>query len=1030
MAVVYRARQLKLNRVIALKMLPPGADDDPTDVARFQSEAEAVAAVRHPHVVPVYEYGHSDGRPYFAMEFLPGGTLYARLKVNGRFPPDAAVETVEKLARAIHAAHSQGIVHRDLKPGNVLYDASGEPRVTDFGLAKRTACDLTRTQAVMGTPAYMSPEQADGRAKFAGPPADIYALGVILYECLTGATPFESDDSLHLLQRVLFEPPPLVRSKVPEVPRDLELICLKCLEKEPADRYQSAAALADDLARFRNREPVSVRPAGAVERLVKWVRRRPTAAAAYGLAAAVAFLILFGGGLLVLWRRAVDAGDRAAEHRREVEQARDELQVKNGELAHAHAEQTKQTALAEAARDELREQKGKVEQALAGETAAKRAAEQAQEELAATSYFHKVGFAFREAQDGNFVRAQQLLDDCPTDRRGWEWWHAYRNAHQEAGSGQCALMAVDIAFPEERKVAICRVDGLATVYDFSKGAGVDAPLKRNTREVLATRLSIDGRRMLRVLRRDPALPPVEQVTVWEVATGKKLAGWEGANEYPNSLSLSDDGRRVFVQFDREVRCWDVDTGQQTGRLPLPKNVHFRVEPNPDGSAIALIDNPRVAVWDGRSDEPSVRLTPALGWLVATAISPDQQTVVVGDRTGALAFHHRKTKSVVRQSKAHAGPVNVIRFSPTGEYVATAGEDGAVRVWAAATGNLVKTFLGHHRRVLAVRFDPTGQRLVSSDEAFLFLTWAMKEQFQPRYTYVIPNAPAGLFAADRDLQRVFAAGDPPSVRGAIHPYGGGTPTPVAAPKGQSFTAFGFSPVGPGFATGGGGGRVEWWAGPDATPVHVGDLGSYVHTVRFTTDGKRMLAASGGRWLVWDATERKVVGRRESRNDGVVLSADGRTVAAAEWYDLVLYPADGDDPPRKLGLPGVITAVAFSPDGKRVFAATDRKEIREYDLTDPKLNGLKPLRVYRGHTAGIQCMAFNGDGRRLVSGAADGSVKVWDTSTGREAIGLSVGSRDAVTDVWFDGDGQNLVAVPRDRPPVIFDGRPRYLAYKPQ
>jgi eukaryotic-like serine/threonine-protein kinase len=263
MGIVYKARQLSLNRLVALKMLPGGAYAEQHELVRFLNEAEAVAAVRHPHVVQVYEYGQCGARPYFAMEYLGGGSLVDLIQKSGRLAPAPAAALLEKVARGVQAAHDLGIVHRDIKPQNVLLGEDGEPKVTDFGLAKRgTSTDLTRTGAVMGTPHYMAPEQAAGKTKFVGPAADIYALGVILYQCLTGRTPFNADDTVQLLVRVVEDEPPSIRQLAPGVPRDLEAICLKCLRKEPHARYASAGELADDLRRFLNGEPVAARSTG------------------------------------------------------------------------------------------------------------------------------------------------------------------------------------------------------------------------------------------------------------------------------------------------------------------------------------------------------------------------------------------------------------------------------------------------------------------------------------------------------------------------------------------------------------------------------------------------------------------------------------------------------------------------------------------------------------------------------------------------------------------------------------------------
>lgn len=330
MGVVYKARQSALNRIVALKMVLSGAHSQDSDRLRFLAEAEAVAAVRHPNVVQVFEFGVSDNLPYFAMEFLDRGSLAARLAERGRFAADTAAHIVEQVARGVQAAHDVGVIHRDLKPGNILFGnpecgaRSAElksllpslhsefrtpsstllPKVTDFGLAKRGGgYDLTLTGAIMGTPSYMAPEQAKGEGKFVGPAADIYALGVILYECLAGRPPFFGEDQAAVITRVVSDDPPPVRRFTPEVPRDLELICLKCLEKSPAARYPSAGALADDLHRFLCGEPVSVRPAGMLEKGVKWVRRYPSRAALYGLTLLASALIGLTAGVVNVWRQ-------------------------------------------------------------------------------------------------------------------------------------------------------------------------------------------------------------------------------------------------------------------------------------------------------------------------------------------------------------------------------------------------------------------------------------------------------------------------------------------------------------------------------------------------------------------------------------------------------------------------------------------------------------------------------------------------------------------------------------------------------
>ncbi len=297
MGVVYRARQLKANRLVALKMIRAVEHATPQARLRFQIETEAVARLQHPHIVQLYEVGEVRGQPFFSLEFCDGGTLTELLKKQRPSPREAA-GLIETLSRAMHYAHLRGVVHRDLKPGNVLLAACGfagsdselrakpqaaerVPKITDFGLAKRIdaeARDVSQSGAIMGTASYMAPEQAAGKVRDTRPAADVYALGALLYECLTGRPPFDGPRHIVLLSVLTDEPVPPSRLGA-KVPRDLETICLKCLSKDPARRYASAEELANDLHRFQAGEPIRARPVGAVERAVKWVRRHAAVAA-------------------------------------------------------------------------------------------------------------------------------------------------------------------------------------------------------------------------------------------------------------------------------------------------------------------------------------------------------------------------------------------------------------------------------------------------------------------------------------------------------------------------------------------------------------------------------------------------------------------------------------------------------------------------------------------------------------------------------------------------------------------------------
>ena len=395
MGVVYRARQMALNREVAIKVL---ASDrvQPRDLIRFLAEAEAIAAIKHPNVVQVFEFGEQAGRPFMALEYCTGGTLAQRLKA-GPLSAHEAAQMLANIASGVAAGHKLGIVHRDLKPGNILlHPSAGEaltPKVTDFGLAKQLhGHDLTTTQAVMGTPAYMAPEQARGDSKFVGPQADVWALGAILYECLTGRPPFRGSDTWSLLHHIQMEEPESLRSINGSIPRDLELICLKCLSKDVSDRYPTAEELAADLGRMLNGESVSVRAAGLVERTAKWAKRKPTLASAYALAAAVVVLVALGSGAAFLWQSAVGARDQLAVEKKAADEAKKE---------------------AELARD--------------GEKAAN-------ENLAATHYAGTTALAYRQWAANRFALAGAILNECRPDLRGWEWDYLHTRTHREAFS--------------------------------------------------------------------------------------------------------------------------------------------------------------------------------------------------------------------------------------------------------------------------------------------------------------------------------------------------------------------------------------------------------------------------------------------------------------------------------------------------------------------------------------------------------------------------------------------------------------------
>ena len=1025
MGVVYSAKQQRLNRVVALKMMLRPEECEPSDIVRFRSEAEAVAAVKHPHIVQVFEFGHSEGSPYLAMEFLAGGALHTKIKSDAPFAPERAAELVGKLARAVHAAHSQGIVHRDLKPGNVLFDAAGEPRVTDFGLAKRFAHRMTHTQAIMGTPGYMPPEQAAGNAKQAGPPADIYALGVILFECLTGELPFAAGDSMVFLHRVINEPAPSLRSLNRALPRDLDLICLKCLEKNPNDRYPTAASLADDLARFVSKEPVSVRPAGPVERAVKWAKRRPTLATAYGLAVLAVALILFGSGAVALWQRAVFAKNVADARGEELAAVNEKIEATSIELA------KKNTEVEEALRD-LAEEKAKVEVSLSGEKTAVQSLKAEKENVIRLRYFRDVGTAQKELNDRNFLRAMQLLQGCPEELRGWEWWHVYKAVHPEQGTGVCRTPPCDAAFEPATGKNVYTADqfGALTRFDFAIGKGRDQQFHPSL-GVEAMKISADGKRALIVgTNENDPLKPFE-ISVWDTATARRLAKWIGTRERTTAHAISGDGNRIMLGVQgKDVRVFDVPTGKE---LPTLKDQPFNdsvARMGRTGAVAAIITRAGIVVWDTATGGIKKRIPPPAAGDAheVAAVANGDDTIASGTRNGTLRFDAVAAEKSVAVPKAHVGPISNIAFHPGGTMAATAGEDGAVRIWEIATGKLVREFYSHTRRVVGLNFNAGGEYLVSCDEGKAFRVWPVGGPPAAIRPIFAPPGTVGKIVTDASGDRLFDMGDD---RAATLWPAHEEPIRLPVPDGQRIVTAAFHPKRKQLAFGTDGGRLYLWDSGEK-PRLIGDLQSAVQHIEYSADGDRLLAGRQLLAAVWDTVAGKKL--REFHVDFrpgcLVLSPNGKWIAAAvpEMFECCnvdtaeQFTASVVDP-STAAVPDRITALCFNPENDAIVVGTRNWRVHFCKLKHDD----EVVRPLRGHTSAISSIAFNSDGTQMATGSNDGIIKVWDMKTKEEALGLSMGEREPVERLaWAPGQGW-LAKVP-NKMPIVFEGIPRKLSFK--